>query len=188
MFQVKLHTMTELKQESLSIGSNTGSNYLIQRDQNRVAIERTLFLVISFFQLVDSVWIADRNTVLNTKYKVNLIIETEGNCIGLHVITSNEDASKFQEDKVDHKRWCGYPDIVVAGLQRTGWEIVDQIAELTGLCKKQRYLKAMQYAHRYKGTIQYKYSFGRWGDIVALGLAVPRSHEFQFITNPPLCN
>lgn len=185
-FNCTVTQMFEIKNSSTSLGREKEKEYKTQRDTGRVAEERCHQLVLHFVELVDSTWLTDKASLLDVSHKVDLVIETDGNAIGLQVKTSDEGKAKHDANAQYHSGPYGYPDCVVAGAHRRGYEVLIDICTYTGMGAKDRYVHALKYANYFKGTVQPKLAFKRWGDLVELGLAVEvGQQELRFIADPP---
>lgn len=186
MFKCKRKDMTEIVKQGASVGGAQEIAYKTQPDLGRVAEERALSLSLDFLQGVESAWLADKATVLDTNHKVDLVIEIQGNCLGFQVKTSEEGARKHEDNApyfADSAH--GYPDVIIAGPQRSGWDVVFQLCEKAGLNYNERCHTALAFAHAYKGRVINKRVFARPGDLIALGLARPHPNGLAFGADPP---
>lgn len=185
-FITTVKEMFVIKNSTTSLGRAKEAEYKAQPDVGRVAEERCLRLVVNFVELVDSAWLADKASLLDVSYKVDLVVETDGNAIGIQVKTSDAGKAKHDANAAYHSGPYGYPDCVVAGTHRRGYEVLLDLCEFTGLGATERYVKALKYANYFKGTVQPKLAIPRWGDLVELGLAMSISQrELRFIADPP---
>ena len=184
-FTITVKEMLVLKKAPSSLDKVTEKEYKSQPDKGRKSEERALKLVVTFVELVDSAWLAPKAGLLDVNLKVDLVVETGGNAIGLQIKTS--DAGKAKHDSLAqyHTGPYGYPDCVVAGPHRRGYLVLWDLCEATGLGLNERYKKAVKDANYFKGTVQPKFAFKRWGDIVDLGLAAQCPEGLRFIPDPP---
>lgn len=185
MFKCNIKDMENIIKQGSSVGTKMEKGYKAQVDHGRIAEERTLRLIQDFLEGVDSAWLANKASVLDTNHKVDVVVEIDGQCIGIQVKTSEEGAQKHKDNEPFFRGKYGYPDVVVAGPHIPGWKVLEQLSEFTGLGTNKRLLDAMAYAHYYKGTVRDKLLFRRPGDIISLGLASPCPGGLRFIADPP---
>lgn len=187
MFTIKVKAMNKVKNQPSAVGSDLLKVYKGQPDLGRPAEERTLSIVVNFLTLVDNAWLGEKGDRLDTGYAIDLVIETDGNAIGLQVKSSEAGAEKHlaKEPYYTHKKFGGFPDVIVAGPHRSGWDVLIQLSELTHIPINKRAEEACAYAHAYKGTVRDKRCFPRPNDIIMLGLARPHPNGLMFGANPP---
>jgi hypothetical protein len=185
-FNCTVTKMFQIKSSMTSLGREKEREYKSQRDSGRAAEVRCLKLVNDFVELVDSAWLTDKASLLDVSYKVDLVVETDGNAIGIQIKTSDAGKAKHDANAEYHSGPYDYPDCVVGGKHRRGYEILIDLCNYLGLGAKERYVHALKYANYYKGSIQPKLAIKRWGDLVTLGLAIEiGQQELRFIGDPP---
>lgn len=187
MFKIKVKTMNEIKVQPTTVGTELMKVYKGKPDLGRPAEERALSIVVDFLTLVDNAWLGDKGDRLDTGYAIDLVIETDGNAIGLQIKKSEAGAEKHlaMEPHYVHKKFGGFPDVIVAGPHRTGWNVLMQLTELTELPINKRAKEAINLANAFAGTVQMKKVARRPKDLINLGLAKEHPQGLFFFKNPP---
>lgn len=153
-----------------SVSKDLERSYLTAKDRGAVAENQALNLVKNWFDVTEA-WLARKGSVLDTGYKVDLVVVVKGatKAVGIQVKSSVVGEQEFLALRPTRQWEYGFPDVVVLD---TPHRMVERLAAALGVQPKKRVVDATRLAAAYKGRIA---PVGIRGvqDLVSLGFGVP---------------